>query len=141
MIGSSKHLLNVGTKVLSPFRQLHFDENVFGDDVHEFRFDRFLGIENEGLAKGKSYRPFGGGSTYCPGRFVAKQEVFMFVAAVLARFDISTVATTTEHTRWLNNGKEKEERQAFPRLDHRKPSLGVMGPVGGDDLLLHVTPR
>lgn len=120
--------------MLSPFRQLHFDATVFGDDAQEFKFDRFLGTENAGLVKGKSFRPFGGGPTYCPGRFVAKQEVFMFVATVLARFNLST---TTQHT----TGSKKEEGQAFPRLDRKKPSLGVMGPVAKNDFLVHVTPR
>lgn len=141
VIGSTKLPLHVGTKVLSPFRQLHFDETVFGDDACEFKFDRFLRPENAKLANRKSYRPFGGGSTYCPGRFVAKQEVFMFVAVALARFDICTVSTVNEHANGLKNGRGEEEVQTFPRLDLRKPSLGVMGPVGEDDLILQVTPR
>lgn len=144
MMGNSK-VLHMGTHVLGPFRQLHFDETVFGDDAQEFKFDRFLGAENAGLAKGKSYRPFGGGSTYCPGRFMAKQEVFVFVVAVLARFDISMATTATEHAKALKKERGKERRkeygQAFPRLDLGKPFGGVLGPVDGDDLLLHLTPR
>lgn len=110
-------------------------------DAQEFKFDRFLGAENAGLVKGKSYGPFGGGSTYCPGRFVAEQEVFMFVATVLASFDISTVATAIEDNKGLKKGRGVKEGQAFPRLDYKKPSLGVMGPAAGNDLHLQVTPR
>ncbi|MCJ1268396.1 hypothetical protein MMC22_008284 [Lobaria immixta] len=93
-------------------------------DAQEFKLIRFLGVANAGLAKGKSYRPFGGGSTYCPGRFGAKQEVFMFVATVLARFDISTVATAIKDTKGLEKGRGVKEGQAFPRLDHKsRPSV------------------
>ena len=127
--------------MLSPFRQLHFYENVFGKDAQEFKFKRFMGAENAGLTKGKNYRPFGGGTTYCPGKFVAKQEVFMFVAVVLARFDIATITTAPGNIDKLKIDGGDKKRQVFPRLDHMKPSLGVMGPVAGDDLLLHVTPH
>jgi cytochrome P450 len=119
--------LRPGTKVLSAFRQLHFDEEVFGDNALHFDADRFL--KNKDLARSKSYRPFGGGTTYCPGRFVARQEVYMFVAVVLRRFDIGLAPK--------NGGGE----QVFPVLDRKKPSLGVMGPVNGDDVLVSVRPR
>ena len=119
--------LRPGTKVLSPFRQLHFDEKVFGDDAQHFDADRFL--KNKDLARSKSYRPFGGGTTYSPGRFVARQEVYMFVAVISRRFDIELAP------------KKGGLGQVFPALDRKKPSLGVMGPVSGDDVLVTVRPQ
>lgn len=112
--------LRKGTKLMSPFRQFHFDPDIYGPDVQDFVPDRFL--RDKGLEKSKGYRPFGGGTTYCPGRFVAKQEVFMFVAVVLHRFDVRLAG----------------EGQSFPVLDRKKPSLGVMDPVKGDDVILEV---
>ena len=113
-------LLRRGTKLMSPFRQLHFDEGIFGADAQRFVPERF--IRDEGLVRSKGFRPFGGGTTHCPGRFVAKQEVFMFVAVVLHRFEVR-----------LAPGE-----QAFPVLERKKPSLGVMDPVEGDDVVVEV---
>lgn len=115
--------LAVGNDVFLPFRQMHLDPAVFGSDAHEFNPTRFL--DNK-LAKSSSYRPFGGGTTYCPGRFLAKREVLTFVACALNRFDLSAIGSG---------------QQTFPRLETRKPSLGVLAPVSGDDLTFRVHPR
>jgi cytochrome P450 len=74
--------LNPGATVLAPYRQLHFDETVFGESADTFDADRFL--FNNDLAKSPSFRPFGGGTTYCAGRHVAKREVLTFVAYCLS---------------------------------------------------------
>ena len=113
-----KHLRK-GTKLMSPFRQLHFDERIFGADAQRFVPERF--IRDEGLVRSKGFRPFGGGTTHCPGRFVAKQEVFLFVVVLLHRFEVRLAG-----------------EQAFPVLERKKPSLGVMDPVMGDDVVVEV---
>lgn len=66
-------LLHKGTKVLIPYRQLHLNEDIFGADLLHFNAERFF--TNKELARSSSYRPFGGGVTYCPGRFLARREV------------------------------------------------------------------
>ncbi len=118
---------HIGMKVIIPYRQLHFDEAVFGADAQVFDAERFLKHKN--LNRSPSYRPFGGGSTYCPGRFIARQEVVAFVAIVLRRFDVE-----------LAKG-EKGSRNALPPLEEKKPCLGVMGPVEGADLIVRVKQR
>ncbi|KUJ10947.1 cytochrome P450, partial [Mollisia scopiformis] len=118
-------VLKTGNMLLMPYRQLHFNEQVFGTNATEFDAKRFLKDKN--LLRSTSYRPFGGGSTYCPGRFLAKREVLMFVALVLFRFDISLV------------GKDGEKAK-FPRMDVTIPLGGVMGPVVGDDIIMEVRP-
>ncbi|MCJ1246839.1 hypothetical protein MMC30_004048 [Trapelia coarctata] len=121
--------LRTGTKVLVPYRQLHIDPSVFGANVFEFQADRFL--KDKSLGKSASYRPFGGGSTLCPGRFIARSQVTAFVAVVMERFDVE-----------LAPGQYgKEAGQRFPRMDEGKPSLGVMGPVPGDDFVVSVKSR
>lgn len=118
---------HAGTKVIIPYRQLHFDEAVFGQDAHNLNIGRFL--ENKNLNRSPSYRPFGGGSTYCPGRFIARQEVVGFVAIVLKRFNVAP---------WKSqNGSE----QRFPSLEEKKPCLGVMGPAEKEDLIIAVSQR
>lgn len=102
-----------------PYRQLHFDEAVFGPQVREFRPERFL---DKDIARSPSFKPFGGGITYCSGRFIAKREVLAFVAVVLHRYDIEL----------------KDSSTVLPRLDDKKPTLGVIGPVKGDETIVLV---
>lgn len=110
--------LRAGGKVLLPFRQLHFNKEVFGDNADEFDPERFL--KDGSLSRSPSFRPFGGGSTYCPGRYVAKREVLVFIALALCRFDSISLASN--------------EETEFPKLDTKKPSLGIMMPIAGDDV-------
>ena len=125
--------LRSGTKVLIPYRQLHFNEDVWGPDAKIFDPERFL--KNKELARNSSFRPFGGGTTYCPGRFLAKREVMTFVALLLHRFDISLAANPA-----LPASKDKTTKPAFPRLEEQKPCLGIMGPAKGHDVCLRVRP-
>ncbi|KAH9872385.1 hypothetical protein IAQ61_005220 [Plenodomus lingam] len=119
VVGTSR--FQKGSRILIPFLQMMMDENVFGARPEEFRHERFL--EKPSLAKDPSFRPFGGGLTYCPGRFMAQHEIFMLVALAFGRFD-STLP---------------EAEQQFPQMETKKPCLGMMGPAAGHDL--HVTLR
>lgn len=111
-------ILRKGGKVLLPFRQLHFNEKVFGSNVDQFDPARFLGDGN--LQKISSFRPFGGGTTYCPGHYVAQREVLVFIALTMFRFKSISLA--------------EQAQQAFPELDTKKPCLGIMTPVAGQDV-------
>ena len=111
-----------GNNIFIPYRQMHLDPSVFGPDAHQFNSTRFL---DEKLKKSPSYRPFGGGTTYCPGRFLARREVLAFVALALNRFESVIV-------------HEGGRRSHFPRLETGKPSLGIMAPVVGDDVTIRI---
>lgn len=113
-------LLRKGSRLMIPYRQLHFDETIFGADIQSFKSDRFL--KDKSLTKGGSWRPFGGGTTQCPGRFAAKQVVISFVATTLMRFQI-----------------EIDGPQDFPLGQLGKPVLGIMANKG--DLRVRITPR
>lgn len=115
-------ILRKGHRVMLPNRQLHFDKKVFGEDVHKFRHTRFL--DEESLVRTASWRPFGGGITLCPGRFIAKQAVIGFIAMTLQRFDIELV------------GEKK-----FPRMEDGSPVLGIMSRHAEDDVLVRLRPR
>lgn len=116
--------LRAGTKVLIPYRQLHFDEDIFGSNAQSFDAERFL--RNKDLVKSSSYRPFGGGTTHCPGRFLARREVLTFVALVVDRFELELA------------GDVGTSGTAFPKLEDRKPCLGIMGPLTGEDVIVKV---
>ena len=121
-------ILQPGRKLLMPYRQIHFDPIAWGKDINSFDAKRFLGPWGERLKSGNtSFRPFGGGSTHCPGRFLAWREVAVFVACLIWRFDIELAHAESE----------------FPVLDERKPSGGMMGPVKGSkgEVILKIKSR
>lgn len=114
-------MLKAGTKVLMPYRQLHLDENVFGSDAGHFKASRFL--ENRNLSRSSSLRPFGGGTTYCPGRFIVRREAYLFVAVIIHCYEVALEGDST-----------------FPRPDEETPTGGIIVPVKGDDVLVRLTP-
>lgn len=118
-------MLKPGNPVMIPMRQLHYNESAFGGNAGQFDAERFL--KDPSLNKSPSYKPFAGGVTYCPGRFLAKREVLVFVATLLHRFDIEV----------SNGGSEKEGRRP-PQIDHVSPNLGVMPPVKGTELYIRL---
>ncbi|KAL8651011.1 MAG: hypothetical protein Q9210_003494 [Variospora velana] len=113
-------LLRKGSRLMIPYRQMHFDESIFGADVEVFNSDRFL--KDKTLKRGSSWRPFGGGTTQCPGRFAAKQVVLSFVAMLLKRFDVQI-----------------DGPQPFPEGQLGKPVLGIMASKG--ELRVRISPR
>ncbi|ORY14742.1 cytochrome P450 [Clohesyomyces aquaticus] len=113
------YTLRAGHRLLIPYHQLHRNLAVYGSNAEAFDISRFL--NDEKLAQDPSFRPFGGGSTYCPGRFLAKQEIFMAMAFLLCRFDVQV-----------------QSQGAFPRMDDAKPGIGVVSPVEGDDMVLRL---
>ncbi|KAI1127998.1 cytochrome P450 [Nemania abortiva] len=114
--------LRQGNRLMVPYRQLHINEAVFGDEVETFRHTRF--IEKPRLAQGSSFRPFGGGSTACPGRHVAKRAVLIFVALVLRRYDIKLLPG-----------------QKIIEADLTKPVPGLMSPKMDEDMLVQMVER
>ena len=124
--------LTSGT-VLVPCRQLHFDEDVFGSDAGQFDPERFL--KNKDLSRSPSFKPFGGGTTYCPGRFLARREVATFIALFLHRFDM-TLATEPSKV-W---DARATNSQPFPKIEEMKPCLGIMGPAKGEDVCIRIKP-
>ncbi|KAF2827304.1 cytochrome P450 [Ophiobolus disseminans] len=109
-----------GHRVLMPYKQMHFDPVVFGSNAADFDSRRFL--DNKNLVRSTSYRPFGGAATHCPGRFLARREVYMFVVLVIHRFDVELDT---------KGGEAK-----FPRLDETVPSGGVLTPIEGDGVVI-----
>lgn len=115
--------LQKGSRLIIPFGQLLQDENVFGPHPENFNIERFL--RNPDLAKTPSFRPFGGGLTLCPGRFLAQKEILTITALLLGRFHVEL----------------KDEEQRLPDMDVNKPCLGIVPPRLGQDVLLRIQPR
>ena len=56
-----------------------------------------------------------------------------FVAVVLWRYDIEVLGP--------KNSNETPLGKGFPRMDERKPCLGIIGPMPGDDVVLKIVPK
>lgn len=115
-------VLREGNRVIVPHRIQHFDETVFGENIHEFHHERWL--QRKDLTKSPSWHPFGAGKTLCSGRFLAKYSVTTFVATILRRFDLEMVGNPR-----------------FPKGDEGRPVLGIISIKEGHDYRVRLTPR
>ncbi|KAF2759738.1 cytochrome P450 [Pseudovirgaria hyperparasitica] len=118
---SHSKMIPVNARVMVPYRQMHMHDVVWGDS-QVFDAERFE--RNPKMLSSTSLRPFGGGHTYCPGRFLAKAEVLILITRLLSLYDI-----------------EKIDDKGFPQADLGTPVAGLMGPLDGEDVLLKLTPR
>jgi cytochrome P450 len=81
--------LQKGNVVTIPCGLMHFDERLHPDpdNFHAKRFmDKTVG--GEGESHSRTTKPFGGGSTHCPGRVFAEKQMIGLVAALIMRYDI-----------------------------------------------------
>ncbi|KAF7531985.1 hypothetical protein G7054_g8359 [Neopestalotiopsis clavispora] len=133
-------ILQSGSKVLLPVHQLHLDNSVWGEDSSRMNPDRF--VRDPKLYSSRSYRPFGGGHSLCPGRFFAKRIIAYAVAAMVTKFDIHIDIDRTRES--VGAKRELGQTKAtgidsinFPRVDLSTPSPGASLPaVQGEDVFL-----
>lgn len=92
-----RYLLRKGMVVQMPLAVLHRDRGAWGEDASDFRPDRFLQPGADDVGKGirqasaLAFRPFGGGTSLCPGRHVATLETMALAAMMVLRFDLEPV--------------------------------------------------
>lgn len=125
-------ILRPGYRVLVPYRQLNLNEDVFGPYPNHFDPERFH--VNKDLTHHPSFKPFGGGANYCPGRFIARQEVLTFIALVLYRFDIESMEQP-------HCDQKATSVDYLPKVSVSRPNLGIMGPADGEDVIISVKQR
>lgn len=118
----------IGTRIIPsksvvfiPFRPLHYDTEVFGSDVDTFNPDRFF--NDKKLSSSQNFKPFSGGSSYCPGRVLAKMEVAAFVAELVGRYEVEVL------------------EEGVPGTDEKTPTKGILMPVGGQDVRFRIVGR
>ncbi|KAL4946606.1 cytochrome P450 [Aspergillus oleicola] len=113
--------LKEGSKVLIIYRQLHLNHSTWGPAPETLQADRFL--HDKTLKTNVSYRPWGGGKHVCPGRFLAKKAIFVFVASLLGQYNIDIYG-----------------EQRFPRADLARAS-GVASIAEGEDVSISLSIR
>lgn len=117
--------LRSNSSVIVPIRTLHYDSRAFGENAEQFDAKRFLG---NNLDKNPSFRPFAGGITYCPGRFLAKRQTLIFVSILLHRYEIEV----------CGGSKGQNGEYLAPRINQIGPHLGIMSPVKETRLLVRL---
>jgi cytochrome P450 len=106
-------LLKKGGIVHMPSTCLHSEEEHFGPNAGMFDSARFL---KDPLLKPQiAFRPFGGGSTLCPGRHFATMQILSTTALILLSYDI-----LQEDGNWT-----------FPKSLQSTMTTTVLPPVGG----------
>lgn len=90
---AGEYLLKKGTFLLAPLRPHHFDPEIWGSDVDEFRHERFLTSEGAlDYGPTKNLRVYGLFGSLCPGRFLAVHFAVVGIIRILLAFDITPVA-------------------------------------------------
>ena len=89
---NDEYLLKKGSIVQMPNSVIHSNPWVWGQNVKDFEARRFLKQETIRREPKRNaataYRPFGGGSTLCPGRHFASTEILSLTAMMVLRFDM-----------------------------------------------------
>ncbi|KAJ4956866.1 hypothetical protein NE237_013649 [Protea cynaroides] len=78
-----------GTNIWIDVVGMHHDRTIWGDEVHEFRPERFKEDPNGGSKHRMGYLPFGFGGRICVGRNLAHMEYKTMLTLILRRFSFS----------------------------------------------------
>lgn len=89
------------------------------------KFDANRFLANTGLSKSPSFRPFGGGTTYCAGRHVARRELLTFVALMVYRYDIETSPANSREANVAQSKTYKLTYRSYCITNHQsEPTIG-----------------
>lgn len=79
-----------GTNIGTNSWVAHYNPSVWGDDVREFRPERWLESDEQQLQRMEAhYLPFGLGSRTCQGRHISFLEMSKLIPEVVANFDMA----------------------------------------------------
>ncbi|KAH9992555.1 cytochrome P450 [Xylariaceae sp. FL0662B] len=87
---NGEYLLKKGALVQIAATAVHSDPNIWSQNAAAFDLNRFLQNKDKQIHP-SAYRTFGGGSTLCPGRHLARDEILTFTAMFLYTFDIQNI--------------------------------------------------
>lgn len=136
---SDTYFLKKGSLLMIPGPVVHHDSAIWGANVGNFDHHRFLDTKKKTIST-SSFRPFGSGSTMCPGRHFSTNAILAMVAMVVLQFDVfpvdfegKWVLPTTEGAD-LWNAMPKPDHDVTVQIEPRKELQGVeMKFVWGDD--------
>ncbi|KAI1487550.1 cytochrome P450 [Biscogniauxia mediterranea] len=97
-----RYLLKKGNTLMIPGPVQHTLRDVWGDNVDEFHYKRFVRSSHQKRPNPVAFRGFGGGTVLCPGRHFASTEILAFAALMIMRFEIRPMGG-----KWIRPGTEK----------------------------------
>ncbi|KAK5000694.1 hypothetical protein LTR66_000485 [Elasticomyces elasticus] len=93
-----------GTEVGCNAWTVHRDRAIFGDDVDDWRPERWLDSDEHRVKEMDRYMfIFGGGSRTCMGRHIAMLELSKLVPELFSTYEIQLIDPSryTDHCKWL----------------------------------------
>lgn len=115
---ASEYLLKKGAIVMIPGTAVHHDTDIWGPSASEFDHKRFFTLAGRrNLSDTTAYRPFGAGTTMCPGRNFSTSVVLSLVAMVMLQFDIEPVQGQWQ----MPTKKNADMWNAMPKPDQDVP--------------------
>ena len=87
----SGHFLKKGARIIISAGAIHRSPAVWGPDAASFNPRRFLNEDALSGARKAALLPFGGGTAYCPGRHLVRDQVLCFVVALVMGFEVTEV--------------------------------------------------
>jgi cytochrome P450 len=116
------YLMRKGDTVVLALPFTHYDDELYPNSK-VFDPNRFLEhktYEKDGVPVKSPYIPFGGGISLCPGRKFARNEIIMFAATLLSKFEFELVNEAGQGQKDANN--------LLPPLKLGLLGVGVVGP-------------
>ncbi|KAG8196169.1 hypothetical protein JTE90_007899 [Oedothorax gibbosus] len=85
----SGYFLPKHTRIMAVPYAVDHDEKLWGKDHDVYKPERFLNPDGKKVVKPEYFVPFSIGKRSCPGKSLAETEVFVYVTAILQRFEFS----------------------------------------------------
>ncbi|KAJ4349675.1 uncharacterized protein N0V89_008292 [Didymosphaeria variabile] len=115
---ASRYYLKKGAIVMIPGTAIHHDTDTWGSSASTFDHTRFFTAEGRmKLSNTTAFRPFGAGTTMCPGRHFSTSAILSLVAMILLQFDIEPVEGQWQ----MPTKKNADMWNAMPKPDHDVP--------------------
>ncbi|KAF2796913.1 cytochrome P450 [Melanomma pulvis-pyrius CBS 109.77] len=112
---SDTYFLKKGSLLMIPGPVVHHDSAIWGPDVGNFDHRRFLDSKKTTIST-SSFRPFGSGSTMCPGRHFSTNAILGMVAMMVLQLDVTPIDF---EGKWVLPTTEGADLwNAMPKLDH-----------------------
>ncbi|KAF2635590.1 cytochrome P450 [Massarina eburnea CBS 473.64] len=135
----SKYYLKQNGTIMIPGTAVHHDTDIWGATAESFDHTRFFdpkGLKN--LTNSTAFRPFGAGSTMCPGRNFSINLIHTMAVMLLLQYDFVPVGGVwnmpSKHNADLWNAMPKPDEDVRVEVTPRKDAWGVEWKfIWGDD--------
>lgn len=83
------HFLKKGAQIIISAGAIHRSPEIWGPDAASFNPRRFLDEKTFSGPRKKALLPFGGGTAYCPGRHLVRDQVLCLIVALVVGFEVT----------------------------------------------------